>query len=61
MAHNVNRDTAAILTSMAPVEQPPADARAVPRAEQDLRLLESVMTPQPGRPVKAVAYCFCEL
>ena len=36
-------------------------ARGVPRAEQDLRLLESVMTPQPGRPVKAVAYCFCEL
>ena len=36
-------------------------ARAVPRAEEDLRLLESVMTPQPGRPVKAVAYCFCEL
>ncbi|MFL6586061.1 MAG: signal peptide peptidase SppA [Luteimonas sp.] len=36
-------------------------ARAVPRAEQDLQLLESVITPQPGRPVKAVAYCFCEL
>ncbi|KLJ00082.1 signal peptide peptidase SppA [Luteimonas sp. FCS-9] len=36
-------------------------ARAVPRAEQDLRLLESVMTPVPGKPVKAVAYCFCEL
>lgn len=36
-------------------------ARVVPRAEQDLQLLESVITPQPGRPVKAVAYCFCEL
>ncbi|NYZ62297.1 signal peptide peptidase SppA [Luteimonas deserti] len=35
-------------------------ARAMPRAEQDLRLLESVMTPAPGRPVKAIAYCFCE-
>jgi len=35
-------------------------ARVVPRAEQDLQLLESVITPQPGRPVKAVAYCFCE-
>ncbi|ASR42538.1 signal peptide peptidase SppA [Xanthomonas citri pv. mangiferaeindicae] len=36
-------------------------SRAAPRAEQDLRLLESVMTPVPGKPVKAVAYCFCEL
>ena len=36
-------------------------ARAAPRAEQDLRLLEGVMTPVPGRPVKSVAYCFCEL
>ena len=36
-------------------------ARVVPRAEQDLQLLENVITPQPGRPVKAVAYCFCEL
>lgn len=36
-------------------------ARVMPRAEQDMQLLEHVLTPQPGRPVKAVAYCFCTL
>ncbi|MCD9027338.1 signal peptide peptidase SppA [Luteimonas sp. BDR2-5] len=36
-------------------------ARVAPRAEQDLRLLEGVMTPTPGKPAKAIAYCFCEL
>ena len=36
-------------------------AKVAPRAEQDLRLLEGVMTPTPGNPAKAIAYCFCEL
>ncbi len=36
-------------------------ARVVPRAEQDLRLLEGIVTPEPGRPVKALTHCFCEL
>ncbi|WP_101925680.1 MULTISPECIES: signal peptide peptidase SppA [Luteimonas] len=36
-------------------------ARVVPRAEYDLQLLEGVMTPTPGKPAKAIAYCFCEL
>ncbi len=36
-------------------------ARVAPRAEQDLQLLDNVMTPTPGKPAKAIAYCFCGL
>ena len=34
-------------------------ARATPQVEQDLRFLESALTPGRGLPVKALAYCFC--
>lgn len=34
-------------------------ARALPQVQQDLQFLERAMTPGPGRPVKALAYCFC--
>jgi len=35
--------------------------RFVPKAAHDLEQLEAAMTPAPGKPVKALAYCFCEL
>jgi protease-4 len=35
--------------------------RAMPNAGQDLKRLEAAMTPTPGKPVKALAYCFCGL
>jgi len=36
-------------------------SRFVPKAAHELQQLEAVMTPTPGKPVKALAYCFCEL
>jgi protease-4 len=35
--------------------------RALPQAAQDLRFLESAVTPTRGVPVKSLAYCFCGL
>ena len=35
--------------------------RSVPRVHADLQFLESAMQRKPGAPVKALAYCFCEL
>ena len=35
--------------------------RSVPRVHADLQFLESAMQRTPGAPVKALAYCFCEL
>ena len=34
-------------------------ARALPRAHDDLKFLESALEPGRGSPVKALAYCFC--
>jgi protease-4 len=36
-------------------------ARATPQATRDLKFLQSALEPTPGRPVKALAYCFCGL
>jgi protease-4 len=36
-------------------------ARALPRAGDDLSFLEAAMQPRAGKPVKALAYCFCGL
>jgi protease-4 len=36
-------------------------AQAMPQAAQDLRFLQSAVKPTRGVPVKALAYCFCEL
>jgi protease-4 len=36
-------------------------AKAMPQAAADLRFLESAVQPTRGVPVKALAYCFCEL
>ncbi|MGH8076085.1 MAG: signal peptide peptidase SppA [Lysobacter sp.] len=36
-------------------------AKALPQAAADLRFLESAVQPTRGVPVKALAYCFCEL
>ncbi len=36
-------------------------AKAAPHAARDLRFLESALQPTPGKPVKALAYCFCGL
>ncbi len=36
-------------------------ARALPGTQADLKLLEDSITPTAGVPVKALAYCFCEL
>ncbi|HET7655387.1 MAG TPA: signal peptide peptidase SppA [Luteimonas sp.] len=36
-------------------------ARSLPRAGDDLRFLEAAMQPRAGKPVKALAYCFCGL
>jgi len=35
-------------------------ARIVPGAARDLQPLEAALTPTPGKPVKTLAYCFCE-
>ena len=34
-------------------------SRAMPHAQQDLQMLERVLTPTPGAQVKSLAYCFC--
>ena len=34
-------------------------ARAAPQAARDLQFLQEALQPVPGRPVKALAYCFC--
>lgn len=34
-------------------------ARALPGVHKDLSLLDSALQPTPGKPVKALAYCFC--
>jgi len=36
-------------------------ARLAPGAAHDLEQLLATITPAPGKPVKALAYCFCEL
>lgn len=36
-------------------------AQALPRAEQDVRLLEQVLKPRDGAPVSVLAHCFCGL
>ena len=36
-------------------------ARFAPQMADDLRFLESALQPVPGKPVKALAYCFCGL
>ena len=36
-------------------------AKATPHAARDLRFIESALQPTPGKPVKALAYCFCGL
>ena len=36
-------------------------ARAAPQAARDLKFLQSALEPVPGKPVKALAYCFCGL
>ena len=36
-------------------------AKAAPHAARDLRFLQSALQPTPGKPVKALAYCFCGL
>lgn len=35
--------------------------QASPQAARDLQFLQSAMRPTPGKPVKALAYCFCGL
>jgi len=35
--------------------------RLAPDATHDLERLQAAMTPAPGKPVKALAYCFCEM
>ncbi|MDG6349599.1 signal peptide peptidase SppA, partial [Luteimonas sp. 8-5] len=34
-------------------------ARALPKAQDDLRFLDAALEPGRGSPVKALAYCFC--
>jgi protease-4 len=36
-------------------------ARSVPQMDADLRFLDAALQRRPGAPVKALAYCFCEL
>jgi len=36
-------------------------ARLAPRAAHEIEYLQAAMAPTPGRPVKALAYCFCTL
>lgn len=36
-------------------------AKAAPHAARDLRFLQSALQPTPGKPVEALAYCFCGL
>jgi protease-4 len=34
-------------------------AKASPHTARDLKFLQSALETTPGRPVKALAYCFC--
>ena len=36
-------------------------ARGVPQVSSDLKFLDAALERRPGTPVKALAYCFCEL
>jgi protease-4 len=36
-------------------------ARGVPQMSSDLKFLDAALERRPGAPVKALAYCFCEL